>query len=183
MPSRGIAHAWTVIADKVGLDSRTNNFILFTVEQMRLAMPPLPKGVKGALVKGPIEVVSLWYRVDHEKPSRGEGRLRLVGPDGDDLAFSEQSIDLTSVLRVRSQATFPSLPVSREGTFHVVTELKVSGAWKEVSRVPLDMKVDWIAVTASPGSGGQPDATLTDASPASPPVGDGGKSKAKHRAK
>lgn len=163
MAAPGVAHAWTVLADKIVVDARTNNVVLCTVEQANLTLPAVPAGARGILAKTSFEVITLWYRVDSQKPGRRDTRIRLLNPDGDELAVSLQKVDLTAAPRQRCIASFPRLPVGREGVFWVVTEVKDSDGWNEVSRVPLDVKVNWVTQVALTG-------TVSD-SPTSPGAG------------
>jgi hypothetical protein len=162
MPSRAVAHAWTVVADKLVLDAQTNNFFICSVERIKVSLPPFPKGAKGVLVASPMEVLSLWYRVDSEKPGKAETRIRLLGPQNEELALSNQVVDLTTAMRVRSRSAFRALPISGEGILHFVTELKVSDGWREVSRVPLEVKVNWIEETLGSKKPTQTELPTTD---------------------
>ena len=156
MATSGVAHAWTVLADKIVVDARTNNVVLCAIEQVNLTLPAVPAGAKGILARTSLEVATLWYRVDSQKPGRRDTRIRLLNPDGDELAISLQMVDLTSVPRQRCIASFPRLPVSRDGVFCVVTEVKEGDGWNEVSRVPLDVKVNWVTQVALTGAVSDP---------------------------
>ncbi|HJX51959.1 MAG TPA: hypothetical protein VJ801_04255 [Polyangia bacterium] len=152
MATSGVAHAWTVLADKIVLDAWTNNVVLCAIEQVNLTLPAVPAGAKGILARTSLQVATLWYRVDSQKPGRRDTRIRLLNPDGGELAVSLQKVDLTTAPRQRCVASFPRLPVSREGVFAVVTEVKDNDGWNEVSRVPLDVKVNWVTGVALTGA-------------------------------
>lgn len=148
-----IAHAWSVLCDKVIQDSGTNNISMDALEQVTLQMPPPPPGIKGFVVPVRLELVSLWYRTNPAVGGKCTSRFRLVSPDGEELLNSEYQVDMSSHVRMRSRCQMNSLPVSSGGFYLFIVEQKDEGereGWREAARLPLQVVVEQPREKSSP---------------------------------
>lgn len=149
-----IQHAWTVLCDKTITDKATNNVSLDVIEEVRFSLPKPPEDAKGIVVPYPMEVVSLWYREHSQTPEQGRARLTLLGPDKSPLGEAQIVVDLTKHVRLRAVTKFPALPAPASvltggGRFLFVLEAEQSPSqWREVARVPLEVKVEIVAEQA-----------------------------------
>src|SRR3972149_5457811 len=84
-----IEHVWSVLCSKTIVDPRSNNVSLIeVVEQLvieKRAIDDLPSG-KEPVLPVPMELVSLWQRIDYSVPVDGDMQTLLLGPDNTPLA-------------------------------------------------------------------------------------------------
>lgn len=136
-----IRHAWTVLCDKVIIDRDSNNVSLDVVEQLNVSLPEQPDGAIAIPCR--LRLATLWFRDDASDVERSRARVRVLGPDGNELGRFETAIEFApKTRRLRSFASLDVLPVSSSGVFEFVTEIYVKGTWSERARVPLQVHVE-----------------------------------------
>jgi hypothetical protein len=146
-----IDHVWTVLCSRSVIDSERNNIsLLDVIEQINVVGPAASPG--NVLLQS--ELVSLWARSEPKTPASGQGRARLVGPDGKQLTQTLFPIDLSAFERLRTRAAITVLPIYGSGRYWVVVDLRENGeeVWKEVAKVPVNVvyEVQASAAMASP---------------------------------
>src|SRR5687768_16274240 len=122
-----IRHVWSVLCSKSTVDRETNNVSLIEVlEQLEItatvtrigssgqAAPPIPT-IPGAPFTG--ELVTLWARTDPAQPARGIARVRLLSPQGAELAAFEYAIDVSTNARLRNQGRVQGLRLAGDGWY------------------------------------------------------------------
>lgn len=144
-----IEHAWTLACAKSIIDPSTNNMSITEVlEQLnvqgRVEFPTI----------APLQsdVISVWYRSDPERGTRGSGRLTFLGPDKNPVGTPHEfSIDLTGNFRMRTITRLAGIPLQGPGiyTFKVEYRVDASGDWREVARIPLNVIIEQGAVVIS----------------------------------
>jgi hypothetical protein len=135
-----VRHAWSVLCDRAFIDRDTNNISVDAIEQLRFPMPEIPQGARGILLPYSVELVSLWYRLPTDTPSRQRARLRLENPQRQALGVYEMEVDLTSATRQRTRARMSTVPVTGPGIYCFVVEQARGEEWREVARVPLEVQ-------------------------------------------
>ncbi len=136
-----IRHVWTVLCGKSSIDRETNNISLFeVVEQLQVG------GWAGepADVPIPLELVTLWSRVQPDKPSRGEARIILETPGGHRGISQSHAVDLRKYHRVRNRARIPTIRIEGSGVYSFVVELRQQDKeeWLEVAKIPVEVQVE-----------------------------------------
>jgi hypothetical protein len=136
-----IRHCWTVVCSRSSMDSESHNVSMFEVLEQLTVQGPLPEG-RGQVVM-PHEVVSLWTREDLEKGGSAEARHGVIAPSGWSSQGKSLQIDLTRYNRLRSRARQGSFPLEGPGLYWITTEFRkaTDEEWQEVSRVPLEVRV------------------------------------------
>jgi hypothetical protein len=136
-----VAHAWSVLCEKVITDSETKNLSLDVVEQLTFGgLPPMPPGAKGFVVPVRLSLVSLWYRADPDIGGKCKARIRVLSPEGEEVGTMDTPVDLSSAPRARLISRWDFLLVSRSGLYwFVVSSEKPKEGWMEVARVPLQV--------------------------------------------
>lgn len=142
---------WAIICQTSIIDKDTNSVSLINVieEIITPANPPVVKNSpsyegKVYLAQELFELVILWSRSDADVPERGEARIRLVTPKGNQTTITTGEVDLTRYLRLRVRTHFPGLPYAEdfEGIYNFVIEARnESGDWEEKFKLPLRVAV------------------------------------------
>ncbi len=129
-----IAHAWTVVCDRARPAAEGDGLELSTLETIFI-----DKSDDGepALVPCRLEVVSLWYRRDPQRPARGRANLCVSSPDGAVLASLPLDLDLSTAARCRTRSIFDGLLVRDPGAYLFTIDLLDATPATEVARVPL----------------------------------------------
>ena len=131
-------HVWTVVCEKVVVDSRTNNASLDVLEQVLLG-PEAFGSDAPVLVPMPMTIASLWHRNELDDPERGTARMTIIDPSGTRIAEAEIAVDLTQHVRSRSFAQTGGMPITGVGVYEFVIEQQANDDWTEVARVPLQV--------------------------------------------
>lgn len=139
-----INHAWTVVCEKSIIDKETNNISLDVLEQMAIRTLPFPADVKGIIFPVQMEIISLWYRGLSEDGAKGHARLRIIMPNNEEVSVTNIDIDLITSHRQRTRSRLNGLPVPKNvsGYFYFIVEMELDHNWVEVSRIPLEVKLE-----------------------------------------
>jgi hypothetical protein len=90
-------------------------------------------------------LVSLWSRMEDDKPIVGTGKDILLTPSGKTLGEQEFKIDLSNYVRMRTMRRLINLPipVKESGKYRFQTELldEESKTWRVVSNIPLIINI------------------------------------------
>ena len=136
-------HAWTVLTERTSIDADSNNISLQGIEQMEITVENEINEQNRAMLPIQLEIAILWYR---EFPERGEitnGRVKIIGPNGEDLGITNFEIDLTNHQRTRSRIRLNALPVIGGGRYFFITEIETDGGdFNEVGKVPLELIIN-----------------------------------------
>lgn len=131
-----IDHIWTVICSRAVIDERSRNVSIQSVlEQIKVGVPHEPNFVLG--IK--LDVVSFWIRTDPNIPARGNTRLSLLAPSGENLGTFEAALDLSEYERGRKILHFDQLPIQSPGRHYFQIELRheEETEWNTVAAIPL----------------------------------------------
>jgi hypothetical protein len=136
-----IKNAWSVLCTRCITDSATNNITLAeVVEQLNI-----PPGVEvvGTAVPIQMDLVTLWYRENANRPARGTCRIVAIRPDGSLGQPITFGVDLTQFMRVRAIGRIAGFELQGIGDYFFKVELRIDGQenWVEVSRIPLQVMV------------------------------------------
>ncbi len=138
-----IKHTWSVLCLRAIIDQTTNNISLIDVlEQINLEGGPPPAGEVGTI---PIqfEVISSWYRVPKDQPTKGRARFVFLSPDGNTLASREIDVDLSEHARLRTRLASAALQFRLAGDHIFRIQLRDEGhqEWMDVADLPLQINV------------------------------------------
>ena len=138
-----IQHVWTVVCQKSIIDKDTNNISLDVLEQLKIKISSLPEKAEGIIFPIKIEIVSLWCRGRGEEKIKGDGQLKIEGPNNKVVGNAMIDIDLMSSHRSRTRVRLEGLPIPKgaSGVFHFVILLKSENKWIQVARVPLEVDI------------------------------------------
>ena len=140
-----IQHIWTAPC-RVGIVNQdTNNVSLIEVLE-ELVLGPLRSRQDPAKPQLPaiFDVVTLWAREDPERPETGQGRIRLISPQGETLVEQRLEVDLREVRRLRSFGRILGFSMQGDGvySFRIDRRPDEAAEWEEVGRVPLEVVVE-----------------------------------------
>lgn len=138
-----IRHVWSVLCNRSSIDRETNNISLFEIlEQLTIHGWDGQPGVLG----GSLELVSLWSRIELDRPGRGEARLLLLTPAGNTPISQSYSIDLREYHRLRNRHRMSGIPIEGPGLYIFVVEFRQQDQeqWIEAARVPLEVRVEMV---------------------------------------
>jgi hypothetical protein len=141
-----IEHIWTILCSRVITSRETNNVSLIEVtEELKLDV-----GTEGdkestdqSVIPLPVSLVlvSLWSRMEDNKPIVGTAKDIMLTPSGKTLGEHEFKIDLSDHMRMRTMRNLINLPipVKESGKYRFRTELlaEETKTWKAVSNIPL----------------------------------------------
>ena len=141
-----IQHVWTVVCQKSIIDKDTNNISLDVLEQLKIKIPTPPEKTKGVIFPITIEIVSLWCRGPAEEKIKGHGQLKIEAPNHEVVGTTMIDIDLMNSCRHRTRVRLEGLPIPKNtsGFFHFAISLKSENKWTEVTRVPLEVDVEYV---------------------------------------
>ena len=131
-----IEHIWSDICERSLLDKDTNLLSLINIfEELTIHDKISPEKI----VRGPIEVVSLWVRSDVENPEKGFSKYSFISPSGEILNEKEVPLDLTKYERVRNRVQFISFPLPEAGIYYFQVDHKKddNDDWVTVANVPM----------------------------------------------
>lgn len=151
-----IEHAWTLACTKSIVDAQTNNMSITEVlEQVNVEGPvQFP-----TIAPMQADVVSVWYRSNPDRGTRGSGRLTFVGPDRNPVGPAHDfAIDLTGYYRARTVTRLAGLPLTGAGIYAFKVEMRadVNGAWREVASVPINVTVQAVAAVPAAAEPARP---------------------------
>jgi len=148
-----IDHVWSVLCLKSIIDNESNNISLVDVIEKLEITGPSGEG----LAPIQMEVVTLWTRHDLSQPSRAGARLRLVGPDNNQIDEPiSYDVDLTTFFRTRHRVRMGGLPIRGSGLYRFLVELEENGNWREVAKVPLEVVHNVVEPAGHEGPTGTP---------------------------
>jgi hypothetical protein len=141
-----VNHVWTVLCSRAVIDRESNNVsLLEVVEQINAIREPIAPATPGELAALPVqmEVVSLWERSNLDLGGVNEGRIELVGPNGESLAEAMFRIDVTAHARQRVQLKIAGLPITGSGRYYIYTFHRSNEGqeWQRVSQTPLQVEL------------------------------------------
>ncbi len=139
---------WAILCQHSSIDKDTNNISLFSViEELNIVAQPPNTREEGpddsrTLPLERMELVILWKRSDEDVPEQGDGRVRIITPDGQEFISSAGSVDLTRYLRLRSRIGLNGIPFRGTeipfGDYHLLVQGRTGdGAWAEMFDRPL----------------------------------------------
>lgn len=141
-----IEHIWTILCSRVITSRETNNVSLIEVTeelQLDLGTEGDKEGTDQSVVSLPVKLVlvSLWSRMEDDKPVAGTAKDIMLTPSGKTLGEHEFKIDLSDHARMRTMRSLVNLPipVKESGKYRFRTELldEETNTWKAVSNIPL----------------------------------------------
>ena len=145
-----IEHIWTVLCSHVITSRETNNVSLIDVtEELRLDVSKEgnKESTDQSLIPLPFRLilVSLWSRIEDDKPIVVNGKDIWLTPSGKILGEQEFKIDLSNHVRMRTirRLIHLPIPVKESGKYRFRTELldEENKTWKVVSNVPVIISV------------------------------------------
>jgi hypothetical protein len=145
-----IEHIWTVLCSHVITSRETNNVSLIDVMEelgLDVGVEGDKKSTDQSVIPLPFRLVlvSLWSRMEDDKPIVGTGKDILLTPSGKTLGEQEFKIDLSNYVRMRTMRRLINLPipVKESGKYRFQTELldEESKTWRVVSNIPLIINI------------------------------------------
>ena len=149
-----IDHVWSVVCGRSSTDRETNNISLFDVIEQLNVLGPLPPPQPGATAAIPIafELVSVWSRANPEEGEDSTGRVRLLGPNGNQLFENTFPVSLIDYPRMRTQLRTMGFPLVGTGRYTFVVEIqRANSQWESVARIPVQLES--VAQPAAPAGG------------------------------
>lgn len=138
-------HVWTVFCSRSLVDADTKQLSLIdTIEKVTVTALPGKQIPANSAVELSCSLVSLWTRSDFDVPESGLCRVRLFGPDGQEIEPAEPMLydaDLTDKRRLRTQVRLQGLPLGIPGRYVFQTETFVEPGWVEVARTPYELEI------------------------------------------
>ena len=132
-------HIWSILCSVGIIDQETNNVSLIgAIEQIQFDFSQ----TEDSPIRIPMQwtLVSLWRRDHLAEPEQFTGRLRVVGPDGQDLAGAQFEIDLSAHERTRTVTRQSMFVVTEPGTHRFVIETQQEDdSWDFITAVPLEV--------------------------------------------
>jgi hypothetical protein len=127
---------WAVLCTRSIIDRQANSISLIDIVE-QLNAPALPEGL--ALVPATFDLVTFWTRGDDNELEAGEGRVRMIAPNGTTTLTGVAQVDLAQHERVRNIARLNGLPLSGVGRYTVLVDFKRNGqdVWSELYRFSL----------------------------------------------
>jgi hypothetical protein len=150
-------HAWTVLCQKVLVDSETNLFTLVDVHDRLIINPndEMPDveakleelhkaGNRGLLLPARIRIVMQWFRSNMSQPEQSMCRLFIEDPLGQQIFEQEIPIELMDTSMQRITLRTNQISVTALGSYWIVVEKshetkRKQASWKEVARLPLNV--------------------------------------------
>lgn len=141
---------WSVLCHHGIVDKFTNNLtVVNQIDQLNVPPPPVPmvssvrvkksNGVKAVLLPISLCVVTVWEREKRAISEVAKGRCTLIGPTKQRLAVFEFDVNLRKTLRARFLGSLPGLPVSGEGTYRFLLQVRRGAGWLRVGEVTFDV--------------------------------------------
>ena len=138
-----IKNDWSILCKSTSIDKDTNSISLFNViEEVNIVGPPLPNDLKkdeDVLLPLSFEIVSLWSRVDKDKPIQSQAIIVTKTPYGKEYKGKPIPIDLSGFLRTRTRIKHSGIPFKKSGVYNFSIRIK-KGETKqfiEVSNIQL----------------------------------------------
>jgi len=144
-----LTHAWSVLCERVIIDSETNNVSLINIYE-RITLPnsaidQIPPDAKGGRFDFSFCLMSMWTR-EIEKHVYGFYRARLISPEGDSIRTTEEErIEIEPPMRrLRTKLVNEDMVFTSPGIYHFQIQFKDAEKrkrWKAVANVPLEIFV------------------------------------------
>lgn len=141
-----IEHIWTILCSRVITSRETNNVSLIEVTEelgLDVGMEGDKESTDRSVIPLPFSLilVSLWSRMEDDKPIVGTAKDILLTPSGKTLGEQEFKVNLSDHVRMRTMRNLIHLPipVKESGKYRFRTELldEENKTWKAVSNIPL----------------------------------------------
>ena len=134
-------HIWTVLCESSVVDKDTNIVSLFNALE-RITLIDLPEEEDWPInVPVNFHLVTLWLRSHLETPEESRARVTIEGVDQAKRVFEPYGINLTGdFIRFRQIVRFSGLQLGGLGVVWFIIELGEGDDWKEVARVPLEIR-------------------------------------------
>lgn len=118
---------WIVPCRKAVIDAETNIVsLLEIIEELRIPTPPPEAAIPFAI---PIELSVMGYWEREAGDGEGyEGRLLLIGPNGEVLGEGGAALDFHGRDRLRTRTNFVGFPVAGQGRYLIRCESRPSAA-------------------------------------------------------
>ena len=132
-----IQHVWSVLSSRSVIDQDNNNVSLQNVlEQLVILQELKPRG----RIMCPMQLTTLWCRVDNDVSAEGRARVTLVSPTGEEFGSAEYAVDLSIAPRHRQRTNFDFLPVDMLGRYVFIVEQQAEDAqWQSEAVIPLQV--------------------------------------------
>lgn len=134
---------WAILCKNTIIDQRSNNISLIEVIDEISLPAPAPESVTETSGQPAVgfdaSLVILWARSDPDMPEKAQVRNSVVTPKGFQTQSTENEIDLTDALRVRSIGQIARFPLlSQDGEHTLKIEMKAADTdWQEAFELPL----------------------------------------------
>ena len=141
-----IKHVWSVLCENRIIDKDTNNISLINIiEQLNFNIPGDQSAENQPFeIHGVLNVVSMWTRTYHDKPSTGKSRIRIKNPDNKYVALEEIPIDLIQFVRLRSLGSLKVI-FQKTGIYSIIVEVESKKGWVEVASIPLEVHINLVS--------------------------------------
>lgn len=125
-------HLWSLLCQNVITDGPTNQVSYINAVE-EYAVPRLPyRGM-------PVTLATLWARTNDE-PNLAF-RLRVLAPDGKELVTHSFGPQPWTTPRWRINVGLAGYPIEVAGEYNIVVEAKDGQKWREVSRLPIIVRL------------------------------------------
>lgn len=142
-----VNHIWTIACRKSLLDQETNNLNLFDIMEEITLQGSSVQNINFSKVEKfgiPIEfeIISLWERFDINEPILTQYKIEQLSPSGKLINEHGAELRIEGVSRrLRTIGKVRGLELTGPGIYHFVTKVKDGEIWKEVGRIPLEIKL------------------------------------------
>ena len=136
-----INHVWSILCHSSSIDRDNNNLSLFEVLN---SISVYAK--EGNEINIPIkfELVSLWEKIEYEKPVRGKVRLVFVYPNGRKNTIFENILEWDKTPFYRTRVNIQGLLLRQSGRHVFLVEFKDESKdrWSRVCELPMLIKIE-----------------------------------------
>jgi hypothetical protein len=124
----------TIIAQSFAVDRTSNALSIFNIlEAINLPAEDPPPERSPTALPIPFSVIQFWSRGEATQPEKAETRVRIVAPNGTQLAVVPIAVDLETAPRVRTMLNAAAFPYAGVGEYRFESELRVGDEWKPIS--------------------------------------------------
>jgi len=134
-----INHIWSILCQSSSIDQDNNNLSIFDVLNSLTIYAE-----EGNEITIPIkyELVSLWERIEDEKPAQGKVKLLFVDPNGTKKTVFERALEWDRTQFYRTRVNMQGLSLIQSGRHAFEVEFKYEGKyrWGRICELPLLIK-------------------------------------------
>jgi hypothetical protein len=119
--------------------------LIDTIDRINFAVPPNQEIPQGAFLPIEMSLVTSWRRTVMEKPETGKARLKLSGPDGQELSAEQgeapvYEINLQDSSKSRGTIRFQGFPFVGSGVYWLIVQSQTQNrTWQDVANIPLEI--------------------------------------------